>query len=77
MNLLCYSDRNCTWDPMSTFYPLNKYRRINMGSDVVKQDVDEVGLVDGVLDQVVPKVHVVILLAKVDSPMNVGQLTGY
>ena len=77
MNLWCYSDRNCTWDSMSTLYPLNKYRRINMGSDVVKQNVDEVGLVDGVLDQVVPKVHVVILLAKVDSPMNVGQLTGY
>ena len=77
MNLLCYSDGNCTWDPMSTLDPLNKYRGINMCSDVVKQDVDEVGLVDGVLDQVVPKVHVVILLAKVDCPMNVGKLTGY
>ena len=66
-----------TWDPMPTLNPLNEYRRINMSSDVMKQDVDEVGLVDGVLDQVVPKVHVVVLFTEVNSAMDVSKLAGY
>jgi hypothetical protein len=37
---------------LSTFNPLDEDGWINMGADVVKQDVDEVRLVDGVLNLV-------------------------
>ena len=61
---------------MPALDPLDEDGWINVGSDVVQQDVDKVGLVDGVLDQVVPQVDVIVLLAEVDCPMNVRKLAG-
>ncbi len=63
-----------TWDSVPALDPLNEDGRIHVSPDVVQQHVDEVRFIDGILDQVVPQVHVVVLLAEVDGAMNVCKL---
>lgn len=47
---------------------------VDVRADVVEEDVHEVGLVDGVVDQRSPQLLVVVLLAELHGAIDVRQL---